>query len=199
MAREKRTVNYRPSDEPSPLQPPAPRPPPTDPNMAQCPICQRQFNKDRLEKHQTICEKSSKKKRKVFDPVKMRVKGTESESYLRKIKSKKPEKEAPKPAKKDWRKQHEEFIRNIRAAKKAQQHLANGGKLEDLPPPPPMDTSDYVQCPHCERRFNEAAADRHIPKCASISSNKSKPGTGRASAAAKKPAGRVSAAPRLRR
>ena len=61
--------------------------------MAQCPICQRQFNKDRLEKHQAICEKSSKKKRKVFDPVKMRVKGTESEGYLRKLKNKKPEKE----------------------------------------------------------------------------------------------------------
>ena len=106
----------------------------------------------------------------------------------------------PKPAKKDWRKQHEEFIRNIRAAKKAQEHLARGGKLEDLPPPPPMDTSDYVQCPHCSRRFNEAAADRHIPKCASISSNKSKPGTGRSSAAAaRKPAPRSSAASRLRR
>ena len=64
-----------------------------------------------------------------------------------------------------------------------------------------MDTSDYVQCPHCGRRFNEAAADRHIPKCASISSNKSKPGAGRSAAAgaAKKPAPRVSAAPRLRR
>ena len=41
-----------------------------------------------------------------------------------------------------------------------------------------MDTSDYVQCPHCGRKFSEAAADRHIPKCASIVSNK--PGGGRA-------------------
>ena len=45
-------------------------------------------------------------------------------------------------------------------------------KGSDLPPPPPLDTSDYIQCPHCKRKFNEAAADRHIPKCANIKSNK---------------------------
>ncbi|XP_037072574.1 actin cytoskeleton-regulatory complex protein pan-1-like isoform X2 [Pollicipes pollicipes] len=170
-------------------QPPSaagPRPPPADPNLAQCPICSRAFAKDRLDKHQAICEKSTKKKRKVFDPVKMRVQGTESESYLRKIKSKKPEKVAP--PKKDWRKQHEEFIRNIRAAKKAQAHLAAGGKLEDLPPPPPMDTSDYVTCPHCGRRFSEAAADRHVPKCATIASNKPAAGRAQKSAARAPPA-----------
>lgn len=25
-----------------------------------------------------------------------------------------------------------------------------------------------VQCPHCARRFNASAAERHIPKCTSI-------------------------------
>ena len=24
---------------------------------------------------------------------------------------------------------------------------------------------DYVPCPHCNRTFNETAAERHIPKC----------------------------------
>ena len=77
------------------------------------------------------------------------------------------------PAKKsDWRKKREEFINALRAAKEAQRHVANGGKISDLPPPPPLDTSDYIQCPHCKRKFNEAAADRHIPKCANIKSNK---------------------------
>ena len=33
----------------------------------------------------------------------------------------------------------------------AQRHIAAGGKVSDLPPPPPMDTSDYVECPHCSR------------------------------------------------
>ena len=47
--------------------------------------------------------------------------------------------------KSDWRKKRQEFIETLRAAKAAQRHLAAGGKLSDLPPPPPMDTSDYVQ------------------------------------------------------
>lgn len=54
------------------------------------------------------------------------------------------------------------------------QHIAKGGKLSDLPPPPPIDTSDYVQCPHCARKFNEAAAERHVPKCATMRHNKPK-------------------------
>ena len=74
--------------------------------------------------------------------------------------------------KSDWRKKRVEFINALKAAKEAQRHIAAGGNIKDLPPPPPMDTSDYVQCPHCNRRFNEGAADRHIPKCKNIKSNK---------------------------
>jgi len=39
-----------------------------------------------------------------------------------------------------------------------------------LPPPPPTDDAndDRTPCPHCGRKFNIAAAERHIPKCASI-------------------------------
>lgn len=91
-----------------------------------------------------------------------------------------------------WRRTHEEFIAAIRAAKQAQAYVAKGGKLSDLPPPPPASNPDYVQCPHCGRRllnvqqtgffnynnfvsrFNESAAARHIPKCASYDFNKPK-------------------------
>lgn len=65
------------------------------------------------------------------------------------------------PKKADWRKKHEDFIATVRAAKGIKGYEA-----------PPMDTSDYVQCPHCGRKFSEGAAERHIPKCASIQSNK---------------------------
>lgn len=82
----------------------------------------------------------------------------------------------PAPAKKgDWRRKHEEFIAAIRSAKQVQAHLAKGGKLSDLPPPPPSENPDYVQCPHCSRRFNSSAAERHIPKCANFQFNKPKP------------------------
>lgn len=76
--------------------------------------------------------------------------------------------------KSNWRKKHEEFIQAIRAAKEVKLHLARGGKLSDLPPPPASENPDYVQCPHCERRFNQTAAERHIPKCATMLHNKTK-------------------------
>lgn len=34
------------------------------------------------------------------------------------------------------------------------------------PPPPPTINPNYIQCPHCSRRFNKGAADRHINFCA---------------------------------
>lgn len=52
--------------------------------MAECSICGRSFLKDRLKVHEGICKKATKKKRKVFDPVKHRLAGTEAEPYLRK-------------------------------------------------------------------------------------------------------------------
>ena len=101
-------------------------------------------------------------------------------------------------------------LRCIKNDDQAQRYVKAGGNLKDLPPPPPMDTSDYIQCPHCQRRssyssqwmmmvllltmlttmmmitmmmmmittminlrrFAEAAAERHIPKCKDIKSNK---------------------------
>lgn len=111
---------------------------------------------------------------------KMSPQGTEAESYLRKpisAKAVKTNKQAatstPKPS--AWRSKHEDFIKTIRAAKEMQQHLARGGKLSDLPPPPPSENPDYVTCPHCSRRFNEGVAARHIPACANMLHNKPKP------------------------
>jgi len=57
-----------------------------------------------------------------------------------------------------------------------QAYVAKGGKLSDLPPPPPSVNPDYVQCPNCSRRFNGAAASRHIPICHTL--NKPKPKAG---------------------
>ncbi|XP_034238460.1 protein transport protein sec31-like [Thrips palmi] len=147
--------------------------PQKDDGLVSCPVCSRRFLPDRVAKHQEICNRSTHKKRKVFDPVAARVKGTEAESYVRRAKNA-PEPKALKNS--NWRRKHEDFIQTIRAAKQVQSHIASGGKLSDLPPPPPSDYSDYVPCPHCGRKFNQTAADRHIPKCATMLHNKSKPG-----------------------
>ncbi|XP_014245034.1 zinc finger C2HC domain-containing protein 1C-like isoform X2 [Cimex lectularius] len=152
-------------------EPPKPKSPPQD-GRKDCPICGRFFLPDRLAVHEKICKKSKTKKRKAFDPVKHRVQGTEAESYLRQ--PTKTVANAPRP-KLNWRQKHEEFISAIRAAKEAQAYVAKGGKLSDLPPPPPLDTSHYTPCPHCGRKFNESAAARHIPKCADMKHNKPKP------------------------
>ncbi|CAL8090675.1 unnamed protein product [Orchesella dallaii] len=146
------------------------------PGLDECKVCGRYFAPDRIQKHESICKKTTTKKRKVFDPTKMRMLGTEAEPYIRVV-SAKPNKPAPAAAtakKVDWRKKHEDFIKTIRAAKEYQAHIAKGGDPKDLPPPPPTDTSDYVQCPFCNRKFSEGAAERHIPKCKNIKSNKNK-------------------------
>ncbi|XP_039282755.1 zinc finger C2HC domain-containing protein 1C [Nilaparvata lugens] len=156
--------------------PSRPAPGPVPPGLVACDNCGRNFAPDRIDAHRNICLKTSKKKRKPFDPTKQRLKGTGAESYLKKGKTATPPQVTAK--KSNWRKKHEEFINNIRAAKVAQAHLAAGGKISDLPPPPPSDTSDYVQCPHCKRKFNEGAAARHIPKCANMQHNKPKPVAG---------------------
>ncbi|CAG2055462.1 unnamed protein product [Timema podura] len=153
-----------------PSGPRAPGPVTRD-DLVECQVCSRRFATDRIQQHEEICARTGQKKRKVFDPVKARVKGTEAEAYIRKIKSSQPKKDTKKA---DWRRKHEDFIATIRAAKQAQAHIAAGGKVSDLPPPPPSDYSDYVQCPHCNRRFNTAAADRHIPRCATMLHNKPK-------------------------
>lgn len=161
---------------------------PVPDGLVRCTICSRNFAEDRIEKHREICQKTKSKKRKVFDTTKHRVLGTDAEKYVLQKKkfgaaaSKKSvsgPSTAPKGAdncrKSDWRRKHEEFIQAIRAAKEMQAHLAKGGKLSDLPPPPPSENPDYVQCPHCSRRFNQTAAERHIPKCATMLHNKPKP------------------------
>ena len=37
---------------------------------------------------------------------------------------------------------------------------------KSVPPPKPSQSNpDYVQCPYCDRRFEEYAAERHMPFC----------------------------------
>ncbi|KAM3592929.1 uncharacterized protein V6R79_001945 [Siganus canaliculatus] len=120
-----------------------------------------------MEKHAKICQKSTTKKRKVFDSSRQRAEGTEI-STLKPIKPKSQSSSSTvkaEPPKKpsSWRKKHEDFIATIRAAKSITQVIKDGGPLP--PPPPPTYDPDYVQCPYCQRRFNENAADRHIKFC----------------------------------
>ncbi|XP_063063299.1 zinc finger C2HC domain-containing protein 1A isoform X2 [Engraulis encrasicolus] len=144
--------------------------PPNDEQLLPCSICGRTFFSSKLKKHMTICQKSAAKRRKVFDSSRQRAEGTE-------ISTLKPIKPKPEPPKKqsNWRRKHEEFIATIRAAKGITQVMKEGGPLP--PPPPPSYDPDYIQCPYCQRRFGENAAERHIKFCkeqAARISNKAK-------------------------
>ncbi|KAI3355160.1 hypothetical protein L3Q82_018027 [Scortum barcoo] len=150
-------------------------------DLVQCNTCKRCFFPKVLEKHAKICQKSATKRRKVFDSSRQRAEGTDIPT----LKPIKPKAEPPKKPS-NWRKKHEDFIATIRAAKSLTQVIKDGGPLP--PPPPPTYDPDYVQCPYCQRRFNESAADRHIKFCqeqAARMPNKGKIGD------AKKPPGRT--------
>lgn len=72
-------------------------------------------------------------------------------------------------------------MENMKQVKEA---MARG---EPLPPPiPSAPDPSLVQCPHCGRRFNANAAERHIPSCANTVSkpNFLKRGTGGSGAGA---------------
>ncbi|XP_048363326.1 zinc finger C2HC domain-containing protein 1A isoform X3 [Sphaerodactylus townsendi] len=127
-------------------------------HLLPCKICGRTFFPNALKKHAPICQKNAVKKRKAFDSSRQRAEGTD-------IATVKPLKPQPDPPKKpsNWRRKHEQLIAAIRAAKGLDQVLKEGGKLP--PPPPPSYDPDYIQCPYCQRRFNESAADRHINFC----------------------------------
>ncbi|XP_078665212.1 zinc finger C2HC domain-containing protein 1A-like isoform X1 [Branchiostoma floridae x Branchiostoma belcheri] len=144
-------------------------------NLQPCSTCGRTFVPEVLVKHTRICQKNAQKKRKVFDSGRMRAQGTDIP--VNKTQRTQPLGTQPKtknhlvsnqttPSTKQskWRQQHEDFIRSIRAAKETDMAIKTGKPLP--PPPPPAINPDYVQCPHCEKRFNETAAERHIPWCA---------------------------------
>ncbi|XP_036375484.1 zinc finger C2HC domain-containing protein 1A-like [Megalops cyprinoides] len=127
--------------------------------LSPCKICGRTFFPEVLKKHVPICQKTTAKKRKVFDSSRQRLNGTDM-SLAKYLKAKQPE---PPKKRSNWRRKHEEFINTIRAAKGLGRAIKSGGPLP--PPPPPSYDPDYIQCPYCQRRFNETAAERHINFC----------------------------------
>ncbi|XP_062833925.1 zinc finger C2HC domain-containing protein 1B isoform X4 [Anolis carolinensis] len=126
-------------------------------NMINCETCGRHFTQDALARHAPICKKVFNKKRKPFNSLKQRLQGTEIPTVKKQPIKRQPEKKS------NWRQQHEDFITTIRAAKLATIAMKEGRPLP--PPPPPTINPDYIQCPYCMRRFNEAAAERHINFC----------------------------------
>lgn len=148
----------------------------------ECPDCHRKFNPIPYEKHVKICAKVFLQKRKVFDSTKMRV---EDNPELLKILKQKQKEEAmaarrktkaaaaqetpvgtDSAAKSKWKQQSSAFREAMRAARNVAVAQASGAPLPPVAPSAP--DPSLIPCPHCGRRFNEKAAERHIPQCQSI-------------------------------
>ncbi|KFV52027.1 Zinc finger C2HC domain-containing protein 1B, partial [Gavia stellata] len=143
-------------------------------DLAPCTTCGRHFAQDVLLRHDPICKKVFNKKRKPFSSLKQRLQGTEIT-----VKKQPPQKVWLKlkrvlclplfplqkqiGKKSNWRQHHEDFINTIQSAKQVTKHLKESHPFP--PPPSPTINPDNIQCPRCSRRFNEAAAERHMKFC----------------------------------
>ena len=134
-------------------------------DRVECSMCGRRFAPEVVARHEQICSKT--KQRKPMNVAKQRLAGLDvtRPSYGAATAT------AVKP---DWKKKSEEFRATMRAARQVDSVLKAGGTAKDLPPPTYSDNSHLTPCPHCGRRFNEKAAERHIPSCARTI-NKPKP------------------------
>lgn len=65
-----------------------------------------------------------------------------------------------------WKAESDSFRQAMRAGKEVTHALATGGPMPEqtMSAPDPS----LVPCPNCGRKFNEKAAERHIPLCKSI-------------------------------
>jgi hypothetical protein len=156
-----------------------------------CAHCGRTFNPQSYQRHAKICEKVFIRKRKTFDSAKMRIEGNPDlkefvdhggadvpnaragskkgakPALERKLSSKEhaATTTAATPGAK-WRHQSDAFRAALRSARETTEAVASGAPL----PPPIASAPDpsMKQCPHCSRRFNANAAERHIPVCQGI-------------------------------
>ncbi|GIL72949.1 hypothetical protein Vretimale_4597 [Volvox reticuliferus] len=172
----------------------------------QCGTCGRRFLPEAYEKHSRVCAKVFAGKRKVFNSAAKRVGGTDAAAFHNPRAAQRPAPPAgPAPAgggrprpgsamgrgggpgdfrggggKPAWKAQSEQLRQAMREMRKVGAALARGEDIRNIPHVPSAPDPSLVQCPNCGRRFNAQAAERHIPRCASIISKPKflKAGTG---------------------
>jgi hypothetical protein len=145
-------------------------------NLARCSGCSRRFKPDRLGRHEATCQ-GKKSKRATFDSksralpkealqasiTRQSSSAGSSEESLGGAKStrKTPRKKAK------WKQQHEEFQAMLRSSGSVRDSRSAGAGEKGVEPATDS-LDDRVACPHCNRKFNQEVADRHIPRCADV-------------------------------
>jgi len=145
--------------------------PPATLELIECDGCGRKFNEKALKVHKKICKKVFQTKRKVFKVVVCDEKPEPKKGKKGKKEEKKKD-EIPK-----WKRDRDNLRAAMKMARKIKRAQARGEDISKIAfEATPAELDDRVPCPHCGRKFNENAANRHIPKCAQMQHNKPKPG-----------------------
>lgn len=131
--------------------------------MVQCTMgCGRKFNAKVIKKHMTICKKVFQAKRKVFDSSKARTKDVVPDKLVSKTKGKTTSQPAKNGANKEkWKKQSEGFRAMLKQGKGAAISAEEKQELKNVM----EEAQGLVPCNFCGRKFNEVAAQKHIPFC----------------------------------
>ncbi|KAK9842919.1 hypothetical protein WJX74_004434 [Apatococcus lobatus] len=163
---------------------------PTEPiHLQECWGCGRTFAPAALQRHASACKAVFQQKRNRFDAQAARLEGTEAKrtftnarreeeeaSFQRRparrgqqtARSKADQDGAKLKAHPKWKQQSHMLRAAMAAARgdapsgRTQGYIMEGG-MEQVAP-----SDDLIPCPHCGRRYNEHAAERHIPRCQSI-------------------------------
>ena len=149
-------------------------------DLVPCAHCARMFAADRLERHQTICQKSAAKKpRKQFDSLKQRIVDEEGAEYFaRQAEKEKDDALCAARAAAEREKHRKRVLREsqqLRQAIKVGKLAASGDKeVDDTVDQVEPGDDGRVECKHCNRRFAPLTLERHITKCREI---KAKPST----------------------
>ncbi|VDM95051.1 unnamed protein product [Thelazia callipaeda] len=111
-------------------------------------------------KHEPVCQRMTKVKRKVFDSGRQRATG--SDITIENVRNARKEREKlggtfPRPQT-GWRERHETFVTAVSSSKTVTETPSQEPAKTLLP-------KGYVKCEYCGRSFNDAASQRHIPFC----------------------------------
>jgi hypothetical protein len=123
--------------------------------MVACVSCSRKFAAKSLAVHERVCAKVFTVKSPPATAAKSTTKPTK-----------------PAPSSNKWRRQSEELRKAMQSGRG--DPVSATVVAEDKVETASEQDDGLIGCPHCERRFNEKAAERHIPRCLDI---RSKPKT----------------------
>jgi hypothetical protein len=156
----------------------------------QCPDCGRSFNENAFERHAKVCAKVFMSKRKTFDSKKARIMGLADQNGQDALQI---AKEAARRERQSgnrgggggrgggrggggkggkWEEESRAFRDAMKAARQFSKAEKSGAPLPAHVPSGP--DPNLTPCPHCGRRFNAKAADRHIPQCQNIKAKPSR-------------------------